>query len=305
MKKILFLAPLALAVFTSCSHSKDEPGVTDNGPVEFYASINDNVISRAYDQTWESGDEIGISCITGGKTYNNVAYSTTGNGDFTAVTTGSEIYYQNADPVTFTAYYPYTADAAAITADTHDQTKQKTFDYLWAQAQGEKGTPNVTFAFNHKMTKLVLTVKKGADISYNEVKAAAMTLAGFLNNGSFDVTTGVATASGNISGAWTFSTVAPVVYNDDDETATYTMILFPQEFTSELPVTASTSLQTFTTALDFTDANATIDDTDPRNEWVAGRQYNMSVTLHKTALTVNGCTISAWDEADGGNFDAE
>lgn len=304
MKKIIFFASVALVALASCSDNQ-EPGVNDNTPVNFSASINGSVKSRAFDQTWESGDAIGISCLTGGKTYNNVAYSTTGTGDFTIVTPGTEIYYQSPDPVTFTAYYPYAADATAISADTYNQGAQKTFDYMWAQAEGKKSAPSVDFAFNHKMTKLVLTVKRGDDISYDEVKESAMTLAGFLNNGSFDVVTGIATPSGSASDAWNFSAVAPVAYNDDAETATYSMILFPQEFTSALPVTATTSLQTFSTSLNFAAANAAIGDTDAKNEWVAGRQYNMSVTLHKTALTVNGCTITAWDEANGGNFDAK
>lgn len=303
MKKYLFLAPVAFVALASCS-SNDEPTGSEPGEVNFSASINGSVKSRAFDQTWEAGDQIGISCITAGKQYDNIAYSTTGTGDFTVVTPGTEIYYQSPDPVTFTAYYPYAADATAISADTHHQASQKTFDYLWAQAEGKKASPNVQFAFNHKMTKVVITVKKGSDISFDEVKESAMTLAGFLNNGTFDAATGVATPTGTASAAWTFSAVSPVVYDNDAETATYTMIMFPQAFTTTLPVTATTSLQTFSTALDFTDANTAIGDTDAKNEWVAGRQYNMSVTLHKTAITVNGCTITAWNEANGGNFDA-
>lgn len=304
MKKFLFFAPFAMLALAACSNS-DEPVVGDDDKVNFSASINGSSESRAFDQTWEQGDEIGISCTTGGKVYSNVAYSTNGTGDFTVMTPGSEIYYQSADPVIFTAYYPYAADATSITADSHNQTSQKTFDYLWAQAEGEKSAPNVAFIFNHKMAKLVLTVKKGLDVNFDEIKSAAYTLAGFKNNGSFDAVTGAASASGNASAVWTFSEATPVAYSETNEVAVYTFILFPQEFDAPLPLTATTSLQTFATALDFTAANAAIGDTDAKNEWVAGRQYNMSVTLHKTAITVDGCTISAWDEANGGNFDAE
>lgn len=303
MKKNFLVALSALALLVSCSNENDL--ALANDPVNFSASINGASASRAFDQTWEQGDEIGISCTTGGKVYSNVAYTTTGTGDFTVVTPGSEIYYQSTDPVTFTAYYPYAADATSITADTHNQTAQKTFDYLWAQAGGKKAAPNVAFAFNHKMAKLVLTVKKGLDVNFEEIKSAAYTLAGFKNNGSFNAVAGIASASGNASAAWIFSDVTPVAYSETNEVAVYTFILFPQEFEAPLPLTATTQLQTFATALDFTAANSAIGDTDAKNEWVAGRQYNMSVTLHKTAITVDGCTISAWDEANGGNFDAE
>ena len=44
---------------------------------------------------------------------------------------------------------------------------------------------------------------------------------------------------------------------------------------------------------------------DPRNEWLAGYQYDIAVTIHKTGVSIQGCTITAWTEADGGNFDAK
>lgn len=313
MNKALFLTAFALATLTGCSSSDEPVADSSNSPVSFSASIY-GTATRAYDQTWESGDKIGISCTTGDKTYTNVAYSTAGTGDFTAVTSGSEIYYQSAATVTFTAYYPwtdFTTGTTAITANTWNQSSQKSFDYLHAQTNGSKANPDVAFVFSHKMAKLVLTVKRGADVSYNEIKQAVLSLAGFKNNGSFDTATGQATASGDASAAWSFANSgttahnAPVKYNNTEETVTYTLILFPQEFTDALPLTAATPIQSFATALDFTTANNAAGDTSAKNEWVAGRQYNMSVTLHKTALTVNGCTITAWDEANGGNFDAK
>lgn len=311
MKQTLILAAIATVTLASCSNC-DQPSVEANHPISFKASIVGVSTSRAFDQTWESGDKIGISCTTGGKSYDNVAYTTDGTGDFTAVATGTEIYYQSADPVTFTAYHPHSEDATAITADTHNQASQKGFDYLWTQATGSKASPHVSLAFNHKMAKLVLTIKKGLDVSFDEVKEAMLTLGGFKNVGSFDASAGEATASGEACGAWTFAGDseeathnAPVVYDEENQTAVYTLILFPQEHAAVLPLTATTALQTFSTALDFTAANTAIGDGEAKNEWVAGRQYNVSVTLHKTALALDGCYISAWDVADGGNFDAQ
>lgn len=310
MKKSLFLTPLALALLASCS-SNEEPTVGNtDGPVKFSASINGVANSRAYNQVWEAGDKIGIYATTGGKAYTNVAYSTGGTGDFAIVNPGNEIYYQDNNPVTFTAYYPW-ADLAegvtSLTADTWMQANQKKFDYLWAQNTGSKTNPDVNFKFNHKMTKLVLTIKKGADVSFDEVKAAKLMLDGFKHEGAFDITTGEAKATGNESAMWEFAgndeekCNAPKVENAD-ESVTYTLILFPQQFENELPFTATlTDSQSFTAKLDFTSAN---DDTN-RNEWVAGRQYNMSVTLHKTSITVNGCTIAPWEEKEGENVDAK
>ena len=309
--KTIFMATLAAAVLTACNN--DENNVIDTGSSQatFTAAINGQVNTRAFDQTWEAGDAIGISGTSGNTVYTNVQYVTTGgNGNFTAGIQGNEIYYQNDADVTFTAYYPWTnlaADATTITADTRAQASQSDFDFLWSQQTGSKASPNVQFLFAHKMTKLVLTIRKGDGVSFQEVQDAVLSLGGFKYNGTFNVTNGTATATGdNLTADWTFagnSTEtgynAPLSKDDTAETVAYTLILFPQVFSSPLPITAITGGQSFSATLDFTDANDDAGDTDAQNEWVAGRQYNLSVTLHKTDITVDGCTIQGWDEADG------
>ena len=316
--KIIFMATLAAAVLTACNN--DENNVIDTGSSQatFTAAIDGQVNTRAYDRTWEAGDAIGISGTSGSTTYTNVQYVTTGgNGNFTVGTQGNEIYYQDDNSVTFTAYYPWAnlaADATTITADTRAQASQSDFDFLWSRQTGSKASPNVQFLFAHKMAKLVLTIQKGNDVSYQEVQDAVLSLGGFKNNGSFNVTNGTATATGdNLTADWTFagnSTEtgynAPLSKDDAAETVSYTLILFPQEFSSPLPITATlTGMQSFSATLDFTAANVDAGDTDAKNEWVAGRQYNLSVTLHKTDITVDGCTIQGWDEANGGNVNAD
>lgn len=311
MKKVILFTAVAGALsLASCSNENEEPvtPVSSDAP-RFSATIGAQQ-SRAFDTSWENGDAIGISCLTGGKTYTNVAYSTTGDGNFNVVTPGTEIYYQDNNEVTFTAYYPYTANTAAYGAETTNQANQKKFDFLWAQAKGKKSVPNVAFSFAHKMAKVNITVKKGADVSFDEVKAAVLSLDGFKHEGTFNVVDGTAAATGNAS-TFDFANAAaeahnaPVKVNDAAETVTYTLIFFPQEFIAALPFTATlTGMQSFGVALDFTAANAN-KDTDAKNEWVAGRQYNLSVTLNKTSITVNGCTIQPWDEVNGGEFDAD
>ena len=310
--KTIFIATLAAAVLATCNN--DENNVIDSGSSQatFTASIDGQVNTRAYDQTWEADDAIGISGTSGGTTYTNVQYVTTGgNGNFTAGTQGNEIYYQDDNSVIFTAYYPWTnlaADAITITADTRAQASQNDFDFLWSQQTGSKVSPNVQFLFAHKMVKLVLTIRKGDGVSYQEVQDAVLSLGGFRNNGSFNVTDGTTSTADDLATDWTFTGNttetgynAPSSKDDAAETVAYTLILFPQEFSSPLPITAITGGQSFSATLDFTAANVDAGDTDAKNEWVAGRQYNLSVTLHKTGITVNGSTIQGWEEADGGN----
>lgn len=312
--KVLLLGTLAIAL-AACNNDENTTIDTGDGRALFSASIGAQ--TRAFDTSWEGDDQIGITGTTGTKTYTNVAYQTTnGDGNFTVATPGKEIYYQDDNTVNFTAYYPWNdleAGVTEISADTWGQSDQKNFDYLHATGTGSKANPNVVFTFSHKMAKLVLTIRKGADVSLDEVKAAVLLLEGFKHEGTFNITDGTTATKDASTAGWEFANNsadpaynAPFVVNDQNETVAYTLIFFPQTFDSGLDFTAElTGIQTFSTTLDFTAANTDAGDSEAKNEWVAGRQYNMSVTLHKTGITVTGCTISKWQEADGGNADAE
>lgn len=165
------------------------------------------------------------------------------------------------------------------------------------------------------MAKLVLTIKKGADVSYAEVKEALISLSGVKTDGTFDITTGVAVATSTAPDqTWCFANnttdtaynTATEAENETDETVSYTLILFPQSFSNGSPsvIAELTDRQSFTASLDFTAANTAAGDANATNSWVAGRQYNLSVTLHKTSLSVGECTIADWDEAGDSDVDA-
>lgn len=208
----------------------------------------------------------------------------------------------------FTAYYPW-SDAAA-TADTRLQASQKTFDYLWAQATGSKASPDVAFNLAHKMSKVVITARCGSDVTYDEVKKAVLALGEFNTSAAFDRATGIVTskdaATLTFANNATAEQNAPAIADDAAKTVAYTLIVAPQSFGSALTFTATQpGAQTYTAAIDFTAANRNAGIADPRNEWLAGYQYDIAVTIHKTGVSIQGCTITAWTEADGGNFDAK
>lgn len=311
----MMAAAAVTIMLAGCNSEEGLPaGESVQGVAHFSATIHAPG-TRAYDQSWEANDEIGISGTSGDKAYTNVCYLTEGgNGSFTPK--GEKIYFQDDNEVTFTAYYPWNdlqGGATTITADTWGQREQKKFDFLWAQAKGSKESPDVAFTFAHKMAKVVLTVKCGDDVSYEEVKNAVLMLDGFKHGGSFNVTTGAAEATGAESAMWEFANNADEdVYNapfkrdDEKHTVSYSLIFFPQVFDSALPFTATlTGEQFFTANLDFKNANAEKDKEQAKNEWVAGRQYNMGVVLNKTGIAVEGCTIAPWEEVPGGDFSAE
>ena len=313
VKSKMIAAAVGTLMLAACNNEETVPDRETAQDMAHFSATIAGPVTRVYNTVWEADDEIGISGKSGEVQYTNVCYFTSGsNGNFSPK--GGNIYYQTDEEVTFTAYYPWNdlKDGTTITADTWGQKEQNKFDFLWAQAKGSKEHPDVAFTFAHKMAKVVLTVKCGADVSYEEVKAAVLTLDGFKHGGSFNTATGTAEATGNESVMWEFAGNtenavynAPFKYDDTKQTVSYTLILFPQTFEVALPFTAElTDKQSFTANLDFTGANAEIDE-EAKNEWVAGRQYNMGIVLNKTGITVEGCTIAPWEEVDGGNIDAQ
>ena len=292
-----YLISLALAALTlaGCSSDANEPETDLSRDYPAFTATIGDAVSRAQDQSWERGDAIGISVAD----RSNVCYTTQGNGTFIVRTDGDRIYFRNDSPETFTAYYPWTAltgGATTIIADTRQQTNQKSFDFLWAQASGSKSEPAVSFNFSHRMAKVVFTVKPGEGMTYEEIKGAALTLAGFRHSGSFNIADG-ATTTTEATETWAFSNYA--VANDAERTLTFSFILFPQTFTAPLKFSASLGRggnHTLSLAadIDFTAANRVLDDAAAKNEWVAGRQYDLSLTLHKTEISMGQSTINTW-----------
>lgn len=283
MKKIIILSAIGFAL-TACSNDADEPAtasLNDPRAAAFSAQIGETA-SRAAGTQWAAGDAIGISGMSGTKTYTNVPFTTaSGDGNFAPVS--DPIFYQTTDEVTFTAYYPYAGRLGAdgvITASVADQSNQSEFDFLWAQAVGSYAAPNVRFTFAHRMSRLALTFTNGNDV---DLSAMSYSIDGLVLDGSFDTATGEAKA---LDGA--ASTTLPIAAMTESakETASSSLIVFPQ--------TASTIV-----------INATVDGQPYRcnlavGELKPGYSYNVSISVKKTGMTVSGCTITDW--TDGGEF---
>lgn len=302
----------AVMLLTGCSKEESDPIIIGrNDCPDFTAVIGE--MSRATDTTWELNDKIGI---TGGSGSNACYVTSAGNGRFTAESNDNRIYFQDENEITFTAYYPWSnlsAGNTVVTADTKRQTlnDQKGFDFLWAQAKGKKDAPNVSFTFAHMMTKVLFTVQPGEGMTYNEIKAASLSLSGVRHSGGFNISNGTVALSGNASDNWVFTgNNAPVIYNDSQQSATYTLILFPQTFDAPVSFVAALDLPGdkeyhLRADIDFTNANREKDNARAKNEWVAGRQYNLSLTLHKTDITLSNSVITPWTEVSDNEIDVD
>lgn len=259
------------------------------------AEISDAVSTRASGTAWAERDEIGISESRFG--YTNVPYRWE-SGKFTP--TGTIIFFQDDDPTTFSAYYPYDADGGTLTAttDATAQQNQPAMDFLYATgATASTHNPEVNFtddtaaggtdcSFHHCMSQITLTFKEGSGVDFSTIQPTGYTLSGLVLEGSFDTTTGTA------------ETDDATAAQDLDMTLTNgaltsSVILFPQ-------TKASIGLSVYYNSQPYT-ATLTI----PDGALKAGNNYTYTVTVRNKDLSISSATISDWNPVNGGNVNAD
>ena len=293
MKTRLFtFAALALAL-AACTNDNEN---LNDGPVAavINAEISDAVATRASGTAWAERDEIGISESRFG--YANVLYRWE-NGKFTPA--GTIIFFQDDDPTTFSAYYPYDADGGTLTAttDATAQQNQPAIDFLYATgATASTHNPEVNFtddtaaggtdcSFHHCMSQITLTFKEGSGVDFSIIQPTGYTLSGLVLEGSFDTTTGTAKTDENaqtadlaieLGGAFTSS-----------------VILFPQAKAS-IGLSVNYNSQPYTATL-----------TIPDGALKAGNNYTYTVTVRNKDLSISSATISDWNPVNGGNVNAD
>ena len=145
MKTRLFTFTVLGIALAACTNDIEN---LNDGPVAavINAEISDAVATRASGTAWAERDEIGISENRFG--YTNVPYRLE-NGKF--IPTGTIIFFQDDDPTTFSAYYPYNAAGGTLTAttDVTAQQNQPAIDFLYATgATASTHNPEVNFTNN-------------------------------------------------------------------------------------------------------------------------------------------------------------
>lgn len=308
MKKMLLLTAGALLSLAACdSNEMDNNQSLNDGSALFSATIDGQQLTRAHNDQWDGGDMIGITGTCGTRNYTNVGYANTdeNKNDF-ALKEGDKIYYADNGTVTFTAYYPWKMDLSSTTTfdfTTDAQSNQKNFDYLWAQGDGSKNKPTVDFSFTHCMSKMAITVKAGNDITYEEVRTALCSLENHLYQATFDRTNGIVTAKGDVSTEWCFNRegtsacTSDITFEKDKSSVTYGLILPPQTFegasllfTAEVNTEDATETQSFTAVIDL----SKFTENGGENILRPGIQYNITINVKKTGLTIGTCSITNW-----------
>lgn len=290
------LLPIAVLALCAAACTNDDENLNDDSVAAVInAEISDAVATRASGTAWAERDEIGISESRFG--YTNVPYRWE-SGKFTP--TGTIIFFQDDDPTTFSAYYPYDADGGTLTAttDATAQQNQPAIDFLYATgATASTHNPEVNFtddtdadgtdcSFHHCMSQITLTFKEGSGVDFTTIKPTGYTLSGLMLTGSFDTTTGTA------------ETDDATAAQDLDMTLTNgaltsSVILFPQ-------TKASIGLSVYYNSQPYT-ATLTI----PDGALKAGNNYTYTVTVRNKDLSISSATISDWNPVNGGNVNAD
>lgn len=161
MKKFLFSA-VVLAAMASCTKDDIASIEVDSTVVNFGSS---EIMTKAYDATWEAGDQVGIYMSTRrganiSVSAANYMYYVAGEGGSSVAFTpySDAISYTEGSNATFFAYYPYTADMVGTIypIDVQDQSDLTAIDLMVSDQVSSR--TDVQFTFEHKLSKLILNL---------------------------------------------------------------------------------------------------------------------------------------------------
>ena len=323
MKKFRFLYIAAAALlFAACANEED--GIGNNGPVAatVKADISNNIKTRgtADNNSWTTGDAIGVYVTSAGNTKGtNVKYEYD-NGYFTSA---SPIYFRDNKEQTFSAYYPYIDDPKndkfneegwLINDWTIDYNNPSNTllanDFLFASgATASKESPTVNFTklnnaseslpdkdhrFKHKMSMIAFTVTAGEGIESGKSYLQSITLDKIKTQGKINVKTGATEATGTSS-----TTTLPVTgFLTDARTCQF--ILFPQQFEkNELIISCNVkynenTINNYTTTLTLP------------NGFEGGKKYTYTITVKNNSIVIENANITPWGiGADNDQLEAE
>ena len=322
MKKSTFILASALVILLAACTKEENRAMG----VSVTAEIGSQS-PRYANSTWNS-DKIGVMAVlpqgsTMCSKYKNVGYQTSSieaQADFSPIADG--IFFEKADEdYTFAAYAPFVAsennstlpgDNGKITVNTLSQASkaaQKNLDILYATgAKASKNSPLISFtdntakggencSFKHKMSRLILKVQVSDKDGFTNaalLKDATYKLGGLIHEGVFDVTSGSASAIGNVINGWDLRSNCAAEFDATNGIMTLTMLLLPQALSDNL---------NFEITLNDSDAQTFSNNNMIKPSLVPGYSYTYTVTLKKTSLSISENTIEDWN--DGGSYVAD
>lgn len=213
--KAKFLSVLAVTaiLFASCGSDDEVKTEVNDGKVKFSSGVNAATpkVGGADGDQWNADDPIGIYMVSHGtktiadgvSNYNYLANATGTSSTFKPMDAGNTIYYPVNTPalVDFIAYHPYAASVSnyKYPVDVTNQTPQTKIDLMRAFADNNDGTGakgydktyagNVSFVFDHKLTKVIFKTKPDAGLTATDLASMTLTIKGLMRKANYYIHT--------------------------------------------------------------------------------------------------------------------
>lgn len=208
------------------------------------------------------------------------------------------LYFQDASPTEFTAYYPCEGANGTrpgsdgiltknLTATDQSPENLPVIDYLWAQQTAQSSSPEVDFLFSHRMSRIILRFKAGAGVVF-PADGPTYTLTGVSTAGTFDTSTGEAKATGTAS---TLENLPTTITTGGQPTGT--VILWPQA-ANAMRLQLTLDGTTFGAALTFPAGTA-------GGGLAPSTSYTFNVNVERAYIKIEKADIEDW--TDGGSKD--
>lgn len=178
----MLFAMAGAMTLASCSNEEVNGNDTKNAQLQVVANIA-LPQTRAFDDQWNAGDQIGIYTLKAGTTEidaaDNLAYRNTltegwaANANFEPAGKAASLP-NDGSKVDVVAYYPYSTTAAAgvVELDVQKQDNQALIDLLGAKATGVSAdAPQAVLNFKHKLTKIFMKTTAEDGSSLSDLKA--------------------------------------------------------------------------------------------------------------------------------------
>lgn len=178
----MLFAMVGAMTLASCSNEEVNGNDTKNAQLQVVANIA-SLQTRAFDDQWNAGDQIGIYTLKAGTTdidaadnlayRNNLTEGWAPTANFAPVGKVAQLP-DDGSKVDVVAYYPYSASAAAgvVELDVQKQDNQAAVDLLGAKAEGVSAdAPQAVLNFKHKLTKIFIRTTAEDGSSLSDLKA--------------------------------------------------------------------------------------------------------------------------------------
>ena len=255
-----YLLYVASAILLAGCHERldDSPANDGAAPIELYAEVQQQYVTRANDGGFADGDQIGVFIVNyknneaqplqvSGNHADNVCFT---YDEAAAKWTGSyQLYWKDkVTPIDAFGYYPYDASISSTSAypfsvQQNQRDMMKTgrklsgyeqSDFLWAKKEGVVPTAGpVTLQHRHLMAGIRVTLLEGAGFDDGEWNSLSRSVV--IENTILGCTINLQDGSVNCLAGQAASTIIPQQSGD-----TYSAVVIPQTVESDKPLLSVT-----------------------------------------------------------------